>query len=115
MGADYRFAPTSNINANIHADYSYSDRISTNDAFQNKLYPELYNHTRGRTLNSQIEFSSADERWSVSVWGKNLTDNFQLTQADDASVFLTTSPGTAFWRVSQNSPRTFGVTLTVRN
>ena len=66
-------------------------------------------------VNGRVGIGSHDERWTVELWGQNLTDEdylqvafngpFQVDEAnDDVSVYNT----------FLGAPRTFGVTLRTR-
>ncbi|QJU60873.1 TonB-dependent receptor [Sphingomonas sp. AP4-R1] len=98
------------------ADFSYSDRISTDDANTLRLYPNLYDKTRGRTLNARLTYEDPNKRWTVGAWVKNLTNNYQILHADDITAFLIRpGAGTTYWKIFTNTPRTFGATLTFKN
>ncbi len=114
VSARYDFPLSNDAKLTAQADYAYSDRTSTADNNSTKLYPTLYDNTEGSTLNGRLTYVSGDGRWSLSGWGKNLTDHYQISYADDVTPFVTTAAGTHFWRVISNNPRTFGVTLTFR-
>eukprot|EP00456_Euglypha_rotunda_P038022 TRINITY_DN29192_c0_g1_i2.p2 TRINITY_DN29192_c0_g1~~TRINITY_DN29192_c0_g1_i2.p2 ORF type:complete len:109 (+),score=30.48 TRINITY_DN29192_c0_g1_i2:139-465(+) len=97
------------------ADFNYSARISTDDANTLRLYDNLYNDTKGRTLNARLNYESADGRWTFGIWGKNLTNNYQIVNADDITAFLAVpGNGTTYWKIFTNTPRTYGVTLSLR-
>ncbi len=60
------------------------------------------------TVNAGIKFTSADERWSVDLWGRNLTDKFIITNN------IITAPLYNSVRVgSLAPPRTYGATVGV--
>ncbi|CAN5497206.1 TonB-dependent receptor [soil metagenome] len=99
------------------ADFSYSTRVSTDDANTLPNYPNLYNDTKGRTLNARLTYDAPNEKWSFGFWGKNLTNNFQIVAADDITAFLVRTvpaPTTRYWKTYTNTPRAFGVTLSVK-
>jgi iron complex outermembrane receptor protein len=98
------------------ADFIYSDRISTDDANTLRLYPNLYDNTRGRTLNARLTYEEPNKRWTIGAWVKNLTNNYQILHADDITAFLARpGNGTTYWKIFTNTPRTFGATLTFKN
>ncbi len=97
------------------ADFSYSSTISTDDANTLRLYPNLYNDTRGRTVNARLNYETADGRWTFGLWAKNLTNNYQIVHADDITTFLAVpGNGTTYWKIFTNNPRTYGFTISLR-
>lgn len=115
VGASYDLAMANGAKITPQADFNYSTRISTDDANTLRLYDNLYNDTKGRTLNARLNYESADGRWTVGIWGKNLTNNYQIVNADDITAFLAVpGNGTTYWKIFTNTPRTYGVTLSLR-
>jgi iron complex outermembrane receptor protein len=57
-------------------------------------------------LNAGAEVSAADDRWTLAVWAKNLTDEKYVAQATNNGIGMG-------YRIF-NAPRTYGVTLTAR-
>ncbi|WP_234792396.1 TonB-dependent receptor [Sphingobium yanoikuyae] len=115
VGASYDLAMANGAKITPQADFNYSARISTDDANTLRLYDNLYNDTKGRTLNARLNYESADGRWTVGIWGKNLTNNYQIVNADDITAFLAVpGNGTTYWKIFTNTPRTYGVTLSLR-
>lgn len=115
VGASYDLAMANGAKIRPQADFNYSSRISTDDANTLRLYDNLYNDTKGRTLNARLNYESADGRWTVGIWGKNLTNNYQIVNADDITAFLAVpGNGTTYWKIFTNTPRTYGVTLSLR-
>ncbi len=115
VGASYDLAMANGAKITPQADFNYSSRISTDDANTLRLYDNLYNDTKGRTLNARLNYESADGRWTVGIWGKNLTNNYQIVNADDITAFLAVpGNGTTYWKIFTNTPRTYGVTLSLR-
>lgn len=115
IGASYDAVLPNGAKLTPQADFSYSARISTDDANTLRLYSNLYNDTKGRTVNARLNYESANGRWSVGVWGKNLTNNYQIVNADDITAFLAVpGNGTTYWKIFTNTPRTYGLTLSVR-
>jgi iron complex outermembrane receptor protein len=55
-------------------------------------------------FNGHVDWSSADGRWNVSVWGRNLGNKFYSTAGIDLSGF-------GFDYKQWGTPRTYGVTV----
>jgi iron complex outermembrane receptor protein len=77
--------------------------------YKDKVYFTAFNDDRlsqdaVTTLDANVRFASADEQWSVNVWGKNLTDEFIWSSSFPISTSRTIM-GT------QAPPRTFGVAV----
>lgn len=116
IGASYQADLANGASLTPQVDFNYSSRISTDDANTLRLYENLYDDTRGRTLNARLNYESADGRWSVGIWGKNLTNNYQIVNADDITAFLAVpGNGTTYWKIFTNTPRTYGVTVSLRH
>ncbi|WCT73785.1 TonB-dependent receptor [Sphingomonas naphthae] len=97
------------------ADFNYSTRISTDDANSLRLYPNLKDDTRGRTVNARLTYDEPNGKWSIGAWVKNLTNNYQILHADDITAFLARpGNGTTYWKIFTNTPRTFGVTMSFK-
>ncbi|AHE55428.1 TonB-dependent receptor [Sphingomonas sanxanigenens] len=79
------------------ADYRYESRIFDDNSNQP---PEIRPHTH--FVDARLILAGIADHWSLSLWGKNLTDERSRTFQ---SVFLGASFGT------YNPPRTYGVTL----
>jgi iron complex outermembrane receptor protein len=101
LSADYR-VPIEDIGAvNFHFDEAYTTSLWTADDNEPISYraPEAL-------LNAAIKFSAADERYAVSIWGRNLTDR-TVTE-----VGVTAYPLFSLW--NPTPPRMFGVTATAK-
>jgi iron complex outermembrane receptor protein len=86
---------------NLRADLNFQDEVFFTE-FNNAdaVQPATV------TINAGLRFTSADERWSVDVWGRNLTDEFIITNN------IITAPLFNSVRVgSLAPPRTFGATV----
>lgn len=114
VGAEYVFHLANGARLTAQGDYQYSDPYSTQDSAQNLLYPKIYDGTRGNNLNARLNYATSDGRYSVQLWVKNLLNYYKYDYADDDTSFTSAAPGSTFWRVVGNNPRTFGVTLTAR-
>lgn len=87
---------------NVYArvDYSWTDDFHFENDNSDRTLIESF-----EVLDASIGFSSADEKWEVSVWGKNLTDElYETAKADVIGSVL----------VSYAPPRTAGVSVTWR-
>ena len=101
LSADYR-SPVRDIGAlSLHVDEAYTTSMWTADDNNPISYraPEAL-------LNASIGFSAADDRYSVSIWGRNLTDR-TVTE-----VGVTAYPLFSLW--NPTPPRTFGLTFAAR-
>lgn len=116
LGASYEAVLPGGAKLTPQVDFNYSARISTDDANTLRLYENLHSATVGETLNARLNFESADGRWTVGVWGKNLTNNFQIVHADDITAFLAVpGQGATYWKIFTNTPRTYGLTVSLRH
>ena len=111
----YVFTLENDSTLTAQADWQYADRTSTQDSNTTKLFPGLYNATKNNTVNGRLSYETANGRFGVSLWVKNLTNHYKVDYADDVTAFVVTTPGVNYWRVVSNNPRTFGVTLTYRH
>lgn len=88
------------LGADAHAYASYAYRSETEGDLNN---PDFVIDSFG-LLNANIGANFREGKYSVMVWGKNLTDEFYVTR-----IFNTFGGGTSHY-VSPNSKRRFGVT-----
>ncbi|MDT7534582.1 TonB-dependent receptor [Sphingobium sp. SA2] len=115
VGAAYTGRLGNGATLTPQADFNFSTRISTDDANTLRLYDNLHRDTRGRTLNARLNYETADGRFQIGLWGKNLTNNYQIVNADDITAFLAVpGNGTTYWKIFTNTPRTYGLTLSIR-
>ena len=82
-------------------DYSWTD-----DYFFDNLNNPLLINDSENNVNAAIGFTTADDHWNFSVWGKNLTD--ELNNASLFELF-----GTVY--ANYQAPRTYGLTVTWNN
>ncbi|MBA4089606.1 MAG: TonB-dependent receptor [Sphingobium sp.] len=116
VGAAYTGRLGNGATLTPQADFNFSTRISTDDANTLRLYDNLHEDTRGRTLNARLNYETADGRFQIGLWGKNLTNNYQIVNADDITAFLAVpGNGTTYWKIFTNTPRTYGLTLSFRH
>lgn len=94
----YDFAVSSTMMAALQFDGSYSDDFYLNVA--NTRWGEEDGYER---VNARVELYSADNRWRVALWGRNLTDSIPR-------VALYNDGLDNFWQ-DYGAPRTYGVTL----
>ena len=101
LSAEYR-ATVGGLGAlSLHVDEAYTTSMWTADDNNPISYrsPEAL-------LNAAIGFSAADDRYSVSIWGRNLADR-TVTE-----VGVTAYPLFSLW--NPTPPRTFGLTISAR-
>jgi iron complex outermembrane receptor protein len=101
LTSEYRMR-VSDIGAlNLHIDEAYTTSMWTADDNNPISYrsPEAL-------LNAAIGFSAADDRYSVSIWGRNLADRI-VTE-----VGVTAYPLFSLW--NPTPPRTFGLTFAAK-
>ena len=56
-------------------------------------------------LDARVGIRSVDDRWSVQVWGRNLTDEYYITNANYLGEFAYRLAG---------DPLTYGIRLSVK-
>lgn len=58
---------------------------------------------------------TANDCLQIGLWGKNLTNNYRIVNADDITTFLAV-PGNrmTYWTLFANRSRTYGLTLPIR-
>lgn len=100
MAADYEFPVTNSVNAFVGA--NLNGRSSANAALGENAILRIDGYT---LLDLRAGFGSADERWKVSVWGRNVTDEYYWTNAYKIADVSARFAG---------MPSTYGVTFSVR-
>ncbi|QTC91948.1 TonB-dependent receptor [Brevundimonas goettingensis] len=93
----YAFNLASGAEIKVAADYVYESKIYDD---QSNLPPEIRDPTS--FLDARVIYTDPMDRWSFSVWGKNLTD-------EQTKTYEGTFAGVTFG--SFNPPPTYGVTL----
>ena len=111
-GNELRKAPdqTWSISANFSVPLQSGaglDLVATS-SYTDKYHMELDNDLRGlepdvTVLDASVKFTSADERWDLTLWGKNLSDELYAVHHIDGSF----GGGTKIWA----PPRTYGVSF----
>jgi len=87
--------------------------LSADINLQDEVFFTEFNNADARQeafalVNASITYHSPDERWSLALWGKNLTDKYALANT------IISAPLYSFVSVgSLRPPRTYGVTLGV--
>ncbi|KQZ76618.1 TonB-dependent receptor [Sphingopyxis sp. Root214] len=99
FGANWKMIEMAPGSIHLHVDGHYSS----------KQWFELQNmsHLRQKPytlVNGSISFESADDKWKLSIWGKNIFDKFYYTSRLDVSNF-------GFITNHIGAPRTYGVSL----
>jgi iron complex outermembrane receptor protein len=101
LTAEYRTQIAGIGALNFHIDEAYTTSLWTAD----DNAPISY-RSPAALLNAAIKFSAADDRYSMSIWGRNLTD--RIVTEDGVTAY----PLFSLW--NPTPPRTFGLTLEAR-
>jgi iron complex outermembrane receptor protein len=96
--ATYSFVLSNGMDGFVRGDYQYDDAVATNDNVPAALSIE---EVKNLNISTGV---SMDDGWSVSIWGRNLTDNATTTTA------FPTVAGTQGYFGYRNQPRTYGLT-----
>lgn len=99
ISLDYSIPLTSGGELTIRGDLSFYDEIFNDDLNSLALLQPAY-----ELIGGQVSYTSADDSWSLALWGKNLADEEYIVSGDD-NVFL------GFREANFGTPRTYGVTL----
>lgn len=97
FGANWEMIEMDAGSVNLHVDGHYSSRQWFE--LQNYLDQEPYT-----IINGSLSFESSDAKWQVSIWGKNIFNQFYYTTRLDVSNF-------GFIANHLGAPRTYGVSL----
>lgn len=101
LSGDYKIdAPFGTVG--LHGDARYTSRYNT----WGRNNDPAYYRARVLLLNGNVSLTSPDERWAVSVYGRNLTNQKVISGAISAGA----TPIQQFYQ----APREFGVDFTVR-
>lgn len=102
--ANYEFALNSGARLPLSLTYSYTDDVqfdfSTDPIAKGYLRQEGYG-----LLSARASYHSADDNWSVSLWGRNLTDEEYFNEIAGNGMGLR-----GFWA----EPRTYGADVSVK-
>lgn len=97
VGADYRIQLGQNDGSvTLGADVTFKTRHYTNPEPLPNAEQKAY-----ALLNASITYRTEDEKYFISLWGENLTNQYYHTQAEDGS-------GQYLWQLV-GRPRTYGV------
>ena len=108
-------APTFSLKAAVSYDIQlpqdFTARVSLQPSHATSTYRDTENTPIARTpgywtLDGSILLTSPSRPWTVSLWGKNLTDELYLTQVVDVT-------GLGFGAKIYGQPRTYGLTVGV--
>jgi len=100
---DQRFELGNSGFLDLSADINLQDEVFFTEFNNNDARQEAF-----ALVNASVTYRSPDERWSVALWGKNLTDKYALANT------IISAPLYSFVSVgSLRPPRTYGVTLGV--
>lgn len=109
-------APAVSLNAGFDWDLLDNDSgkvtFGLNGSYNSKQYFDLFNTERLAQknyilANSQISYRTADQRYGVSVWGRNIFNKFYYRGALDLSGF-------GFDSFQVGEPRTYGLTFDLK-
>ncbi len=100
LGAIYEYHLPSDDRLRVRVDYrSRSDVLGLRDANLGEL------DRGGKDIfNASVGWLSADDKWEVIAWGKNLGDQAEVLVTGPSSIFEQS-------RVTYGSPRTFGLSV----
>jgi iron complex outermembrane receptor protein len=98
--AEYRYPIADTGELVLVGEWSYKD-----DTYYDVTNDPLITGSSYSLLNGRIGYTSADEHWSLFLWGRNLADKEYFT-------FLRDGPFSE-WTGLYGEPRTFGVDLTL--
>jgi len=107
-------APATSLNASIDwtavSSADFSVVLGVNGTYASLQYFDPFNGQSQpgyALLNARLAVRSADERWSVALWGTNLADKFYFTNKIDL-------PSFGFDYTHIGAPRMYGATLEYR-
>ena len=101
LGADYRFAMGNGADLTVGANLFYTDDVYFDEFNRAPMEEDSY-----ALLNATAVYQPADANWSVTLWGKNLTDEQEMADASFSANGRVTSKK---WI----DPLTFGVSIHV--
>jgi iron complex outermembrane receptor protein len=125
------FTPTHRVTASVeaHSEFSigtiavggdYTYRSTQEFTAENDTPKAIRDLTAWRGLvNLHALWSSNDDRWEVSLWGKNITNLHYAVYAQSAEVYIATAseffdPSKYLYEIQPGPYRSFGVTLRAR-
>jgi iron complex outermembrane receptor protein len=133
FGKSIPYAPKDQVHlsADVHAplpdgmgrvdvaiDYTYHSKVFFDNANDNAPFLQHKSVWNG-IINAHVEYDSPDDRWRVSLWGKNITRQEPALHAADVTVlfedfneFVSLPPTDTISLVKYYPVQTFGVTVT---
>jgi iron complex outermembrane receptor protein len=107
------FSATLAVDWNAWAGERFGLAVHIDGSYQSSQFFEVLNVPRLEQagygiVNGRVAMKSAGDRWEVGIWGRNLTDEFYVTNA------LSFLDGFDFDYQHRGAPRTFGIDLSYR-
>jgi iron complex outermembrane receptor protein len=106
VSGDYTHPLPHGLAGFVHLGYEVQTSENFDPKHVNPVFGKDYDIPGYGVMDARIGVSSADKRWTLSVWGKNLTDERYIIFANRTALTLTPA-------VLYAAPLTFGVTLSV--
>lgn len=100
---NYEWMMSDNIEAFVGVDLSYQSSFQTDYASKSAPLDPIYEIDSSQTWGARAGLRSTDEQWSLTLWGRNITDEFKASNTFKAADNII--------RVS-SMPATYGATLT---
>ena len=101
----------------LRGDFTYKSKVFFTDENLDPSFVRDRSDHDG-IVNARAAWTSANETWELSVWGKNITDKRVLNSAASLAPFYLTIPeviaGNDVFLTHYNDPATYGATLTYR-
>jgi iron complex outermembrane recepter protein len=82
LGADWEVSQILGAKINLHVDTNYNTKQYLALPNENAISQGGYS-----LLNGRLSVLSADDKWEVGMWGRNIADRFYLTNAVDVQGF----------------------------
>ena len=102
LAADWDAVNTGNLVFTVHGDLAYASEQYFEPANLPALRQGGYT-----TYNARLALHTADDRWEVAAWGRNLGDKFYLTTGANLAAF-------GYYYTHRNTPRMYGLEATYR-
>jgi iron complex outermembrane receptor protein len=108
-------APSVRGRIDVGADYTYRSAMQLDAANDYAKFITDKTVWDGM-INMHASWTENDDRWSVSLWAKNLRNIVYTSQANDQTAFFETpaeasNPNNHIYTFHPNPPRTFGITV----
>jgi iron complex outermembrane receptor protein len=119
VSADIHFPlPDNSGKLDFSVDYTYHTKVFFDNANTAPEFLQKRSVWNG-IVNAHVEYQSPDDKWKVSVWGKNITAAEPALHAADVTVlfenlaeFGSSHPADVLFLAKYYPVRTFGVTIT---